>query len=107
MYGSMPFGKYKGEALADVPTDYLGWLLDNVELRPPLHWQVVEELRRRERPASPPPPTSGDMAGLVRRWFQGLARRYHADRGGSDAEMRVVNEAHDTLREALRKAGEL
>ena len=25
----MPFGKHKGRALSDIPTDYLIWLLDN------------------------------------------------------------------------------
>jgi hypothetical protein len=31
VYGSvtMPFGKHKGRALSDIPTDYLIWLLDN------------------------------------------------------------------------------
>ena len=27
----MPFGKYKGEAIEDLPTDYIEWLLGNVE----------------------------------------------------------------------------
>jgi uncharacterized protein (DUF3820 family) len=25
----MPFGKYKGEAMANIPPDYLLWLLEN------------------------------------------------------------------------------
>jgi Putative quorum-sensing-regulated virulence factor len=31
VYGAvcMPFGKHKGRALSDIPTDYLIWLLDN------------------------------------------------------------------------------
>ena len=29
----MPFGKYKGQLIATIPTDYLEWILDNVELK--------------------------------------------------------------------------
>jgi hypothetical protein len=28
----MPFGKYKGEEIADIPRPYLVWLSENVEL---------------------------------------------------------------------------
>lgn len=27
----IPFGKHKGEDLADIPSDYLEWLLENYE----------------------------------------------------------------------------
>ena len=29
----MPFGKYKGEYIYDLPIDYLEWLYENIELR--------------------------------------------------------------------------
>ena len=43
----VPFGKFKGTPLEDLPAHYLVWLsrLDN--LRDPLHACVVEELGRR------------------------------------------------------------
>lgn len=28
----MPFGKYKGESLLDIPVSYLEWVYDNIEL---------------------------------------------------------------------------
>lgn len=31
-YIIMPFGKYRGEYLGDIPKKYLQWLYDNVEL---------------------------------------------------------------------------
>lgn len=27
----MPFGKYKGEQLGDIPDNYLQWIIDNVD----------------------------------------------------------------------------
>jgi ParB/RepB/Spo0J family partition protein len=44
---------------------------------------------------------SGLKAPLIARWFRGLSKRYHPDRGGSDVEMKVVNEAYRALLELL------
>ena len=32
----MPFGKYKGDKLANVPSEYLLWIYDNYDLKPEL-----------------------------------------------------------------------
>lgn len=37
----MPFGKYKGEYLEDIPEDYLQWAYENLDLRPDLE-QAME-----------------------------------------------------------------
>lgn len=42
----MPFGKFKGAALEDLPADYVVWL-SQLELREPLRGAVVVELGRR------------------------------------------------------------
>jgi len=39
---------------------------------------------------------------IVSTWFRTLSMRFHPDRGGSDVEMKVVNEAHDALRALLK-----
>lgn len=38
----MPFGKYKGEELENIPVDYIEWVLENVEN---LNWRLEEELQ--------------------------------------------------------------
>lgn len=38
----MPFGKYKGEKLGDVPAEYLLWVFDNVN-RPGEMFQSVRQ----------------------------------------------------------------
>ena len=48
--GLMPFGKHKGKRLADVPTDYLGWLLGDLkekQKRPELQEALITELEAR------------------------------------------------------------
>lgn len=44
---TMPFGRFKGEPLAEVPTDYLQWLLSLDDLRPELRSAVMAELKTR------------------------------------------------------------
>ena len=40
----MPFGRYRGRPIIDVPMDYLAWLAGNVELREPLRTAVLTRL---------------------------------------------------------------
>ena len=88
----MPFGKYVGQELADIPLDYLRWLLRTVHLRSDALREEAEELTGMEasapaeeasdpwtrrassgqrRPPSqpwappPPPPPSFDADGFV------------------------------------------
>ncbi len=48
----MPFGKYKGVCLADVPTAYLRWSVEECQLKPWLHGAVKTELADRENAAN-------------------------------------------------------
>jgi uncharacterized protein (DUF3820 family) len=41
----MPFGKYAHEKLEDLPSDYIEWVLENVEkLRPELEEELMNQL---------------------------------------------------------------
>jgi hypothetical protein len=42
---NMPFGKYKGTPLTELPIDYIWWLNDK-NLRDPLHSALNAELER-------------------------------------------------------------
>jgi hypothetical protein len=102
----MPFGKYQGEDLSQIPTHYLEWLRDNVELRSWLDRQVREEMARRRWQSAPPrrQEVNGDRKELddvVKTWYRRLCMRWHPDRGGSDQAMQAVNDAHVLLRELL------
>jgi len=44
---NMPFGRHKGTALAELPFDYLRWLVSLDDLREPLRSAVLDELEGR------------------------------------------------------------
>ena len=43
----MPFGKYLGKPIQELPDDYLNWILENLELRRPLRVALETEFERR------------------------------------------------------------
>jgi hypothetical protein len=117
----MPFGKYKGGDLEDIPDDYLLWVLDNCELRSPtlrraiherlgLTWEPDEGDEEpsvgwgRAAPPPPQPPGGAPVAAIraavldaVKQWHRRAALAHHPDRGGSVATMQAINAAADDL----------
>jgi hypothetical protein len=110
----MPWGKYKGRELSDVPGSYLCWALEEATLMPGLRSAIRRELDRRfppEPPSSPPPPprTNGALAAelypmareLVKAEFKKLALVHHPDHGGTSSDMRLLLDAHQALERLL------
>lgn len=119
----MPFGKHKGEDIADVPDDYLEWVLENVDITSDALADAIEaklngtyvrpggQQRRRATspPPPPPPPPSAGSAGahtggalvsmeqVIRAWHRMMAKKYHPDRGGTHEQMLIVNEGAELL----------
>ena len=89
----MPFGKYRGYQVGKLPTDYLNWLWENVDLRGALYYEVKEALQRVETPAA----SYEGNEDLVHRVYRALARKWHPDRGGSDDGRKAVNDFHFSL----------
>jgi hypothetical protein len=104
----MPWGKYVGYDLEDVPLGYLGWVLEQPWLMPELREAIVEEVARRlglEVPCQQPT-RAAIVPAELRRWaaeivesgFRQAARRHHPDLGGSEHAMRALLEARECLR---------
>lgn len=98
MYGeTMPFGKYKGKPLGEVPGDYLEWVLKNcTRTSAYLRGAIQRELH--SRATSPASSISGI---IVARWYREMSLRFHPDRGGSHEAMVAVNACYERLKELL------
>jgi hypothetical protein len=104
----MPWGKFKGEGLEDVPLSYLCWVLEECDNAPCyLRAAIKAELADRLGLAAPAPRPgprgldAGRLADALARWHRAAARRWHPDAGGSDQAMTVVNTVHDELRQLI------
>jgi hypothetical protein len=105
----MPWGKYRGQDLADVPSSYLAWVADECDrLQPWLEAAIRCELADRfGRPcqaclarALHPNGSAFDL-DLIAGWYRQLALRHHPDRGGLPGAMVGINAARDLLLEMV------
>jgi uncharacterized protein (DUF3820 family) len=48
----MPFGKYRGTPIRELPDEYLNWILENLNLKGGLFRALSEEFERRGRAAA-------------------------------------------------------
>ena len=109
---TMPFGRYRGVSLADIPTDYLQWLVSLADLRRPLRANIRDELHRREaeswdrhgpalhRPC-PSPQLAEELIGIG---LRSLTTRRHPDTAtGSHEAMIELTSKADWLRAVVRR----
>ena len=94
----MPFGKFKGNELAEVPDSYLLWLAENVELREPLLSHVWEEMQERGLEVDQRPTTAGGLnPDKVKAVYRELSLEFHPDRGGNTEAMKAINLFYERL----------
>jgi hypothetical protein len=98
----MPWGKYRGRLLSEVPSGYLAWCLEECEnVKPSLREAIRSELADRlglgygGEAVRPPAP---DFGPGVEQLYRQLVMRWHPDRGGSTEAMQAVNDFYDGLR---------
>jgi hypothetical protein len=107
----MPFGRYRGHTLADLPDSYVEWLLGLADLREPLrsaitaewHRRCTHDLGGRFRPL--PLDAMPIAESIITLGHRALTRQHHPDlAGGSTRAMQLVNLAADWLRAGVRGA---
>jgi hypothetical protein len=104
----MPFGKFKGVLLADLPDEWLHGLDD---LREPLRGAVEREWRIRFEPESPPSsiePLPADVRPMVEEivtaGYRACVQRHHPDHGGETKTTQAITVAASWLRRVVRGA---
>jgi len=100
----MPFGKYQGKPIAEIPEGYLVWVLGNVECLSPMLRDAIErqlDIKPATRPTPQPRDHRTELDVKLRGWHRELALRYHPDRKGSTEVMAAINDAYDRLRKVL------
>jgi hypothetical protein len=118
----MPFGKYRGCHVDEVPANYLEWAVKQQGLDESLRRCIKDRLRRVacvrvEGPIAWP----RDWDRLAAEWrafkdayhrtaresltaaYRETAERYRPDRGGSPEAMAAVNELHDRFHELIER----
>lgn len=104
---TMPFGKYEGWELAELPDDYLSWLYTLDDLRYPLKGAVAAEVRRRSAEESVLAIEWAELPILeemLEAGFKVLLRKHHPDAGGDTAQMQNLNVLMASVRRQIRWA---
>ena len=111
---TLPFGKYSGRDLEDVPLSYLAWLFEEVEIKSrALRRAIVAEIADRigapfdayNEPYRPPAPPL--VAALIAAGFRQLASRHHPDHGGNHHQMIATTAARDWLVQQVEQHAEV
>ena len=89
----MPFGKYKGEDVEDLPESYLRWLT-SIDLYGSLREAVYEALGK--------PDPQKQLPAQIQLVYKQIAKRWHPDTGGSDEAMTAVNEFYEELQKQTK-----
>jgi hypothetical protein len=101
----MPFGRYRGRELGELPTDYLLWL-SGIDLEPWLrHGVEAERLRRGHHHHQPRAETTPapqlPIRPILTQWFAEMSRKFHPDSGGTTEAMAAINTGYERLRQLL------
>ena len=102
----MPFGKWRGYDLSEIPLNYLQWLWGNADLRGGLLDAVCYEIQSRQeqierrKDFSFAMPTAKIDAGQIQKIYRNLAVKWHPDKGGNHAAMAAINEFYELIKQA-------
>ena len=107
----MPWGKYRGEPVYDLPSSYLCWLAEEAERVPSgLKAEALQILSERfggpaDWESSPPPSLPAALRPvaqeIVEAGYKRLALKRHPDAGGTHAAMLALGDAIAALRRLL------
>lgn len=91
-YQTFPFGKYKGEALDQLPTTYITYALEEFDLPEELSFQLKVIIALRLGLTSEHKPKSYDKV------YKKMAAKYHPDKGGTTEQFQAINDFYETIK---------
>lgn len=106
----MPFGKYKGNEIEDIPDNYLYWLM-SINLGGALRIAVERELDKRENKVFEydifeiPNEIFPFVKEIIDKGFQSAAMIHHPDHGGELENMKKLNKARYWLKKHFHFVG--
>ena len=98
----MPFGKYRGFHVSEVPLSYLAWIFESLTGKPEIHEAARAEIRRRVSgyEAVYELDTKPLSMERVKRVYRTLAMEFHPDRNGGNGEaMKGINAFYEAIRQ--------
>lgn len=94
----MPFGKYRGASLEQVPDHYLLWILDKCqEISDTLRDAIRDRLSLNERHSA----GTTNWEGFVQTWYHAMVKDFHPEKGGSEEALRAINAGYGRMRRLL------
>jgi len=115
MMRTMPFGKFRGTPIRELPDDYINWLLSLDDLRDPLAGAIAAEHNRRvfgaprseraDTPLQNDCPSRETAQKIIDAGFRSVATKAHPDRGGTHEQMVLTNAVVAWLRQFVRGGG--
>jgi len=93
----MPFGKYKGEDIEDIPEEYLYWLLTEVELQEPLRTAVY----RVYYGINPTEDLKEPIKQVIAFAYRKITKKWHPDVGVSNEAMQAINDFYGEIKEEI------
>jgi hypothetical protein len=104
----MPFGKYSGHPIEDLPSDYLHWCLINLsKMGPELRGEMKRVLAAGNLTMS-----TADVDPVIRKfderlktWYRHASLKHHPDLGGSNEAQIIVNECFEFLAQIVAEMG--
>jgi hypothetical protein len=93
----MPFGKYQGCEIENIPESYLKWLKRSVPLYGDLKAEV-EGVLSGDWPRYYAATEVGGDSAVIKEAYRTMAKKIHPDAGGSNEAMKAINCFYDLLR---------
>ena len=98
-YETIPFGKFKGQRIIDLPPNYLTYSLVEFDLPTDLKQLMFDVLLQHVDPDNSLNSIEEIEPEKVKQVYKKLSLKYHPDKGGSTEAMQAINDFRRMLNE--------